>query len=130
MLVVDASVVIRACAAPEGFALLADSELLAPALLWSEVRSALHEAACRGEVASDRAAKVLRALDDSPVRLRAHESLGPEAWRVADELGMAKTYDAEYVALARLLECRLVTLDGRLRRGADRLGFVVGPSEL
>lgn len=31
----------------------------------------------------------------------------------------------EYVALARFLGRRLVTLDARLRRGADRLGFVV-----
>jgi len=45
-------------------------------------------------------------------------------------MGWAKTYDAEYVALARLLSCRLVTLDARLRRGADRLGFVVAPQEL
>jgi predicted nucleic acid-binding protein len=49
---------------------------------------------------------------------------------VADELGWAKTYDAEYVALAGLLGCRLVTLDRRLRRGADQLGFVVSPDEL
>jgi predicted nucleic acid-binding protein len=56
--------------------------------------------------------------------------LAEEAWRIADELGWAKTYDAEYVALASLLDCRLVTVDGRLRRGADRLGFVVGPTEL
>jgi predicted nucleic acid-binding protein len=37
-------------------------------------------------------------------------------------MGRAKTYDAEYVAPARPLGCRLVTLDARLRRGADRLG--------
>jgi hypothetical protein len=58
------------------------------------------------------------------------EALAGEAWSVADELGWAKTYDANYVALARLLRCRLVTLDARLRRGAARHGFVVGPTEL
>jgi predicted nucleic acid-binding protein len=41
-----------------------------------------------------------------------------------------KTYDAEYVALARLLGCRVLTLDRRLRRSADRLGIVVSPAEL
>jgi hypothetical protein len=34
------------------------------------------------------------------------------------------------VALASLLGCRLVTVDARLRCGAERLGFVVGPTEL
>ncbi len=64
------------------------------------------------------------------VERNAHPRLAAEAWSIADELGWAKTYDAEYVALASLLGCRLVTVDGRLRRGADRLGFVVGPTEL
>lgn len=52
------------------------------------------------------------------------------AWEVAEEFGWAKTYDAEYVALAKRNDCRLVTVDGRLRRGAERLGFVVTPAEL
>jgi hypothetical protein len=33
-------------------------------------------------------------------------------------------------AVARLRNCRVVTVDGRLRRGTQRLGFVVGPNEL
>lgn len=55
---------------------------------------------------------------------------GPGSWR--DEFGWTqdKTYDAEYLAVADLLGCRLVTLDVRLRRGAERLGFVVTPAEL
>lgn len=52
------------------------------------------------------------------------------AWEVAEEFGWAKTYDAEYVALAKTESCRLVPLDSRLRRGTDRLGFVVTPAEL
>ncbi len=64
------------------------------------------------------------------VTSRSHPRLADESWRIADELGWAKTCGAEYVALASLLGCRLVTVDGRLRRGADRLGFVVGPTEL
>jgi predicted nucleic acid-binding protein len=34
------------------------------------------------------------------------------------------------VALARILRCQLVTIDARLRRGAARLGFVIGPTEV
>ncbi|TMM12296.1 MAG: type II toxin-antitoxin system VapC family toxin [Actinobacteria bacterium] len=52
------------------------------------------------------------------------------AWQLADELGWAKTYDAEYLALASLLRCQLVTIDARLHRGAARLGLVVAPTDL
>jgi predicted nucleic acid-binding protein len=52
------------------------------------------------------------------------------AWQLAAELGRAKTYDAEYLAAARILGTRVVTLDMRLRRGAAHLGLVVTPTEL
>ena len=131
MLVVDASLVVEWCIDVEDdLAELAPGERCAPALMWSEARSALHERVWRNELGveeSDRARARLKAAD---VELRTHSGLADEAWRIADDLGWAKTYDAEYVALASLLGCRLVTLDARLRRGADRLGFVVGPTEL
>jgi predicted nucleic acid-binding protein len=98
--------------------------------MWAEARSALHDAAWRGEVAADDARALLTGLESLPIRRRSPRRLGLEAWRIADELGWAKTYDAEYVALAGLLRCRLVTIDLRLRRGAGRLGFVVLPTEL
>jgi predicted nucleic acid-binding protein len=98
--------------------------------MWSEARSALHERAWRRELDADEVDGARARLTAADVELRTHHRLADEAWRIADELGWAKTYDAEYVALASLLGCRLVTVDGRLRRGADRLGFVVGPTEL
>jgi predicted nucleic acid-binding protein len=39
-------------------------------------------------------------------------------------MGWAKTYDAEYCALAELLGTRLITGDRRLRAGTRRLGYV------
>ena len=98
--------------------------------MWSEVRSSLHEARWRGEVSEEQARRAMAALGTSPIRMRSHKRLGAEAWRVADELGWAKTYDAEYLALASLLGCRLLTVDARLRRATSRLGYVIGPSEL
>jgi predicted nucleic acid-binding protein len=130
MLVVDASVVVPACSSGGDFSELGDEALVAPTLMWSEARSALHEAAWRGEIDASVARGAHELLERAPIQPRSDERLGSEAWRLADEFGWAKTLDAEYLALAQLLRCRLVTLDGRLRRGADRLGFVVTPAEL
>ncbi len=120
----------QVCHADAGFGVLGTADLVAPGLLWSEFRSAVQEAAWRGEIASARRDLLLERLASSPISERRHSGHGAETTRIADQLGWAKTYDAEYVALASLLECRLVTLDGRLRRGADRLGLVVTPAEL
>lgn len=130
MLVVDASIVVPDCEAGRGFGYLSDPDLVAPPFMWAEARSALHEAAWRGEISGPVAQAAHNRLLAAPIHRAEPPELGEEAWRIADELGWAKTYDAEYVALASVLGCRFVTLDARLRRGADRLGLVIGPTEL
>jgi predicted nucleic acid-binding protein len=130
MLVVDASVAVAASVAENGLRELGDSELVAPSLMWSEARSALRLRAWHGRVTTDDAETMRTRLEGAPVQRMDPPELGDAAWRVADELGWARTYDAEYVALARLLGCRLVTLDERLWRGTRRLGIVVAPHEL
>lgn len=130
MLVIDASAAIDLCLAPDGFAPLSKQELIAPSLILSETLSVLHEMRWRGNLPEQMATLGLQRRREMPVRIIEPDDLHEEAWRIADDFGWAKTYDAEYVALAKLLDCRLVTLDTRLRRGADRLGLVVTPSEL
>ena len=130
MLVVDASVAVPALISATGLAPLAREHLVAPPLLWSEVLSATRALAWRGVLERD----VARAAADSLSGVGIERVLPPElyreAWGVAARLGWAKTYDAEYVALARLLDARLLTLDARLRRAVGRLVRVVAPSEL
>ena len=130
MLAVDANIVVDCCLSGPGFDLLSRHDLVAPPLVRPEALSALHEMAWRREIPGDMIDLALDRLDSAPVKITEPKGLAREAWRIAEQFGWKKTYDAEYVALARLLGCRLVTLDARLRRGAERLGFVIGPTEL
>ena len=130
MLGVDASVVVGACLAASGFDPFRGESLVAPPLLWSEAASAIHELRWRGAISAELGAASIDRLDRAPVASRRPRHLIREAWRVADDLGWAKTYDAEYVALARVLRCRLVTIDARLQRSASRIVEVIGPTEL
>jgi predicted nucleic acid-binding protein len=129
-LVVDANVAIAASANPLGFQRFRRYELVAPPLMWIEAVSVLHAMLWRGELRRDQIEPMRDRVLAAPITRTELKTLPAEAWRLADEMGWAKTYDANYLALARLLDCRLVTLDGRLRRGAARLGFVIGPTEL
>jgi predicted nucleic acid-binding protein len=130
VIVLDASAVIHACLAADGFALFGDKRLTAPALLWSEASSVLHEMRARREISANLADAAFERLMEAPVSTRSTNRLRREAWRVAGDLGWMKTYDAEYVALAMMLKCRLFTVDARLRRGAGHLVEIIGPGDL
>lgn len=111
-----------AARAVSGFDRLRD-ELVAPPLMWSESRSVLHRAVWRGLLPREDAEVALTRLEGAPVRPENPKDLGRTTWRLADELNWAKTYDAEYLALARLLGAPLLSLDARMRRAAERLGI-------
>src|SRR5215217_6586925 len=80
----------------------AEHELLAPTLLRSQTLSALHEAAHRGEIEAEVALDRLAHIWARPIRLLGDAVLRRKAWNLAEELGWAETYDAEYVALTQL----------------------------
>ncbi len=64
------------------------------------------------------------------IATRRPRDLRDRAWEIADRMGWARTWDAEYCALAEILGCELVTTDGRLRAAGQRLGYVFTPAEL
>jgi predicted nucleic acid-binding protein len=110
--VVDASAVLHLAEA--GIRVSTDHELLAPTLLRSQALSALHEAVQRGEMPADVARDRLTRIARMPIRLLGDAVLRRRAWDVADRLGWASTYDAEYVALTLLQADAFVTRDAEL----------------
>lgn len=122
-LVADASVLVRLALESGGFDLITSAHALhTPALGRSESLSALHDLRWRREVSSRLAARARDRLLEPSFAVFTDDRHPGEAWRVAEQAGWATTYDAEYVAAARLLAIPLLTLDRRLKRAAA--GFV------
>ncbi len=119
--VVDAGVVI--CLASEASEVSPEHELLAPTLLRSEMLSALHEAVARGEITAEVGLDRHRLISQMRIRLLGDAVLRRRAWQVADQLGWASTYKAEYVALTQLQADAFITMDADLAAGL--LGIVV-----
>jgi predicted nucleic acid-binding protein len=117
--VVDCGVVLRL--AEERFEVPGEHELLAPTLLRSQTLSAMHEAVHRGELAADVALDRLAYITKMPIRLLGDAVLRRVAWKLADQLGWAATYDAEYLALTQLQADAFVTLDADLARRVEAI---------
>lgn len=115
--VVDAGAVLHLVG--EGIEIPAEHRLLAPTLLRSQVLSALHEAVARGEFTADMARERLTRIRRLPIRLLGDAVLQRRAWELADRLGWASTYAAEYLALTQLQADAFVTLDADLARSVE-----------
>jgi predicted nucleic acid-binding protein len=115
--VVDVGVVLHL--ATEGIEVSADHELLAPTLLRSQTLSEMHEAVHRGDLDADVASDLLERIWRMPIRLLGDAVLRRKAWKVADQMGWADTYTAEYVALTQLQADAFVTLDAELAHSLE-----------
>jgi predicted nucleic acid-binding protein len=121
--VVDTSAVLHL--ASEGIEVSGAHKLLAPTLLRSQTLSALHEAVERGELPAEVARERLTHVRRMKIRLLGDAVLQRRAWELADQLGWASTYDAEYVALTQLQADAFVTMDAKLARSVKRIVEIV-----
>lgn len=123
--VVDASVVVDLLVAhPRATAVRAALEGIdgmAPALLDAEVLHAITRYVRRGEMSDERARQALRLLIDADIDRFPIAPLVLDAWALRHNVS---SYDAFYIALARSLECPLITCDRALAR-APGLGITV-----
>jgi predicted nucleic acid-binding protein len=90
-----------------------ERELYAPTLWRSQVLSAMYEVVRRGEIGADVARERLAYVNGLKIRLLGDAVLRRRAWKVAEQLDLPTTYEAEYVALAQLQKCTLVSADER-----------------
>jgi predicted nucleic acid-binding protein len=105
-----------------------EHQILAPALLRSQVLSLLYQAVHRGEMTSKDAERQLDYVRGLRMRLLGDRVLQNVAWKTAGLLGWPDTFDAEYVALTQLHADALITLDPHLAQAAQNL-VTVAPIE-
>lgn len=102
-------------------ALLHEVRLVAPELLDAEVLAVLRREVLAGRLHTTRAGEAVQDLCEWGVERIAHRALLRDAWKLR---GHVSTYDALYVAAARLHRATLLTADGPLAR-ARGLGVAV-----
>ena len=96
----------------------AGHQLLAPTLLRSQVLSQLYETVRAGRLSRKEAEARLDYLRGLRIRLLGDRVLQRAAWKIAEQLGWADTYAAEYIALTQLQADAFVTLDTGLAHAA------------
>ena len=90
----------------------------------------LHEAMQRGEIPADIAHDRLARISRMPIRLLGDAVLRRRVWDLADRLGWASTYNAEYIALTQLQADAFVTLDTDLARSVEGIVSTVSIAAL
>lgn len=122
-LVVDASVAVKwvfdEAGSDQARSLLRDTlkgnaEVFAPPLLASEVTNAIFQQQRRGRISASDGHRALAALFAIPFELVSPATLYRDALDLARHYGLRATYDAQYLALALLLDAEFWTADERL----------------
>ncbi|HEU4759693.1 MAG TPA: type II toxin-antitoxin system VapC family toxin [Dehalococcoidia bacterium] len=106
----------------------AGSEIVAPPLLFAEVTSVLRWHVHRQAITHDEAVIALRNLLSLPVRAVAEPSVYLRALEMARRLGHGRAYDVQYLAVAQMEDCPVLTLDRGMYEGARTLGIAALPA--
>jgi predicted nucleic acid-binding protein len=127
VIVVDASAVVDLLlntdrARDVAVALDSAGEIHAPELIEPEVLSAVRRWLSRRWITHEAADRAVARLGELAMVRHRHAVLRPSVWSLRDR---CTTYDACYVALAQLLDARLLTTDERLASAAEGLVAVI-----
>jgi predicted nucleic acid-binding protein len=96
---------------------LQGQEIHAPHLLDLEVASAVRRWEMTGVIRTGEGAIILGTFLDIPIARHAHTTLIAEIWQLRHNL---TPYDAAYLALARVLDAELLTMDDGLKKRSKR----------
>jgi predicted nucleic acid-binding protein len=94
-----------------------DSDWHAPALFRSEFRSVARKNLVKGESED----LLIQAAQAAVMSVKIHESNDAEVFSILKAQPSTSSYDAEYLALARRLGCRLVTTDAGILKHHPQL---------
>ena len=97
--------------------------LVAPPLLLAETTSVLRRYVHLGTLQHDEAVAALQDLLASPLHLNDRPHIYPRALELARRLGHGRAYDVQYLAVAEMESCPIVTLDRGLHESARTLGI-------
>lgn len=129
---VDASAVVRFLVPTPGtesaqefwLQALRDRErLVAPPLVLAETTSAVRRCVYNDFILHDDAVAAVRLLLGLPIEIDMRVEQYREALEFANRLGQSKAYDVQYLAVARLNDCPIVTADRTLATVAGTLNI-------
>ena len=126
MIIVDCSALVDVLTSAPGSegvrARILDDDLHAPAIIDTEVVSALRGLVRGHHLSVSRAHDALTDLEQMPVeRWLMDDAARRRAFALRDTI---TPYDAAYVALAETLGCPLITRDARLARAMGQVAFI------
>ena len=126
-IVIDSGILITALfpdepLAPQASALMhyhSAETISAPRLLKSEVIAVIRKAVYTQRISSVTGEELLQSAFATPLEFYESDALLIDAYHIATELNQPRTYDSQYLALARRLDVTLWTADKRLFNSAN-----------